>query len=120
MRSVSVARIAGALSGVILAAGLAFLAVFWRELKQVGVRTPEIEAGILIQAVAHWRLSRGPAACPTLADLRDALLLEPREPLPTDPWHHQYIIECAGESVAVRAPGPDGKANTLDDLLMTH
>jgi hypothetical protein len=120
MQRTSIARILAALAALALLAGLVFRVLLWPKLQQAGARTPRVDAAILLHAVVDWRSSHGPTACPSLAELRGAMLIDPGEPLPTDPWHHQYIIECAGESVAIRAPGPDGKVNTLDDLLMTH
>jgi hypothetical protein len=115
---ISIGRILAALVAPALVALLAFRLLIWPKLQQAGARTPTADAAMLLRAVADWRSSHGPSACPSLAELRGASLIDPGEPLPTDPWHSQYIIECEGESVAVRAPGPDRTANTLDDLLI--
>ena len=34
-----------------------------------------------------------------------------------DPWGNAYVLESEGEQMSVRSFGPDGKANTGDDLV---
>ena len=37
-----------------------------------------------------------------------------------DPWHQPYEYEGGGTNLVLRSPGPDGKANTCDDVTETH
>lgn len=118
MPRVPLTRILGALAVVFVLAGLAFRLLIWTKLEQAGARTPRVDGEILLQAVGAWRLGHGPTACPSLVELHRAALIDPGEPLPTDPWRNQYLIECEGELVLVRSPGPDRTANTADDLVV--
>ncbi|MBX3233766.1 MAG: type II secretion system protein GspG [Labilithrix sp.] len=56
--------------------------------------------------------------CPTVARLRAEREISPGSKI-TDPWGHEYEIEC-GESdeVVVRSFGPDGRAGTHDDIVV--
>jgi len=36
-----------------------------------------------------------------------------------DPWHQPYEYEGTRNAFVLRSPGPDGKANTSDDILIT-
>jgi hypothetical protein len=118
MRRVRLKRILGALAVVFVLAGLAFRLLIWTKLQQAGARTPRVDADMLLEAVRAWRFDHGPNACPSPVELRDAALVDLGEPLPTDPWKNQYVIECEAESVRILSPGPDRKANTPDDLVM--
>jgi hypothetical protein len=37
-----------------------------------------------------------------------------------DPWHQPYEYEGSRSSFVLRSSGPDGKANTPDDVTVTH
>lgn len=37
-------------------------------------------------------------------------------PIPADPWNHPYEYKIEGSSFQIRCIGPDGQANTQDDI----
>src|SRR5438132_13829194 len=37
-----------------------------------------------------------------------------------DPWHQPYEYEGSRTNFVLRSAGPDGKANTSDDVTVTH
>jgi hypothetical protein len=55
--------------------------------------------------------------CPTTQDLV-AIKFVNEKVQPIDPWGAPYVISCAGKEPVVSSKGPDGQANTADDIVV--
>jgi prepilin-type N-terminal cleavage/methylation domain-containing protein len=53
--------------------------------------------------------------CPSVAELVRAKKLSSAGRT-TDPWGHEFVIDCDGDEPSVRSPGPDGQLETEDDV----
>ena len=73
-----------------------------------------VEAMQVEQAIEMYRLSE--RACPpSLQALVDGKFVSQ---LPVDPWKRPYVIACEDDTVSVTSLGPDGKADTDDDVVL--
>lgn len=73
---------------------------------------------IAIQPVAEKWVSDHGGECPTVERLREERELSPSSKI-DDPWGNVYRIQCDSRGsgvVRVSSLGPDGKADTADDI----
>jgi general secretion pathway protein G len=68
-----------------------------------------------IQSGAVAYIMERPGDCPGVSDLLKADILD-RTTNSKDPWEHDYLIECDGNTVHVRSSGEDGQPGTEDDV----
>ena len=71
-----------------------------------------IGASALRNAALIYQVQR--KGCPSAHDLLDERLVTPRQL--DDPWARPYQVVCQGRDVQVISLGPDGKADTDDDV----
>jgi hypothetical protein len=57
--------------------------------------------------------------CPTLSSLQEEQLL-PRNAPQADAWGNRFRISCEDSEPTVTSAGPDGKANTADDIRVSR
>lgn len=55
--------------------------------------------------------------CPTTQDLIGIKFVSDKIP-PIDPWGAPYLIVCSEKEPVVSSKGPDGVANTADDIIV--
>lgn len=68
-----------------------------------------------IQAAAKAFRAQHANGCPTLSSLKEEELLS-RTAREDDAWGNRFRISCEDGEIAVSAAGPDGKANSADDI----
>ncbi len=69
----------------------------------------------IIQAAAKSFRAQHADGCPTLSSLQEEQILS-RNAREDDAWGNRFRIVCDDSEPAVVSAGPDGKANTADDL----
>jgi hypothetical protein len=68
-------------------------------------------------AIPKWRAAHGSKACPaTLEELAAYLHGPPDVPTLVDPWGNRLIVRCNAKTLEVVSAGPDGKADSADDV----
>ena len=84
-----------------------------RYMAQARIDVAQTETRSIKTAVLTHRIGGG--ACPTMAELiEDGLLDEDQRT--EDPWGHDYEVVCDGRRTVVWSSGPDGDAETEDDV----
>ena len=79
-------------------------------------RIHEAEAGTrIVQGAVTQYFFEHAGDCPVVDDLLKAEFLD-RTTKTKDPWDHDYIIECEGNTVHVHSNGEDGQSGTEDDI----
>jgi hypothetical protein len=117
----------GFAGGVPVAAAVGVVAGFWipRFMRSIAnKRDPEAVAGGVVrryafEAYPQWAIRNPGSACPASLDDLDAFM--PTLPS-TDPWAQPYQLRCGdalpagAKGIAVFSMGPDGVADTDDDI----
>ena len=75
---------------------------------------------LALEAYPRWAMKpSNEGRCPTVSDLAEYIAQEPGF---TDPWGRPYVVRCGAElppgvrGIAVLSLGPDGEADTGDDV----
>ena len=114
-RSRGVTPIAAALA--VLAVGASASCLWW--LKSVGSAHDGQESSradaAQIQSAAKAFRAQHANGCPTLSSLQQEEALS-RNARTDDAWGNRFRISCQDGELAVSSAGPDGKANTGDDI----
>ena len=79
------------------------------------------ELELIATALESYRRERG-SYLEEKSEARLVDLLNPRylaRVIRVDPWHQPYEYEGQANTFVLRSAGPDGKANTADDILLT-
>ena len=72
-----------------------------------------VEAKYLNEAFPQWSAVHPPSACPkSLRELDRYMDKASRN----DPWGREYLMTCGDGRLYIASLGPDGKANTADDI----
>jgi general secretion pathway protein G len=77
-------------------------------------RSTQSDAEQISLAARTFRAQHGDG-CPTLSQLQEESLLS-RSARQDDAWGNRFRVRCEGEQIVVQSAGPDGVANTADDL----
>ncbi|MGC4064969.1 MAG: hypothetical protein QM784_10065 [Polyangiaceae bacterium] len=109
----------------LLVAGVAALvAVFLLLVRlSIGCRFPEgrhsceTQARTLRAAAQNWQSTNATTRCPTLQQLLDEKHLDSGGSY-VDTWGHPFEMTCTDAEVYVRSRGPDGIANSKDDVVI--
>lgn len=75
----------------------------------------KVRARTLQSVAVQWTLTNPSGACPTMRDLEPLLDATTDH---HDAWDHPFTVRCDGGSIVVDSMGPDGRANTDDDIRM--
>lgn len=71
---------------------------------------------LAVRSAVELYLAQDPSAdCPSVSDLVDERILN-ASTRTTDPWDHEFNVECDGDEIAVTSDGPDGQPGTEDDI----
>ena len=94
----------------------------YRVLFSFGCRfTPESEsettARMLRDAATTWQAVTRVATCPTVADLKRSMILDPGVTV-TDTWGNSFQLQCSSVDVRVISAGPDRKRGSEDDVVV--
>jgi hypothetical protein len=73
------------------------------------------ESATLIHHAAQSFLAQNGEGCPTLSLLKQEHFLA-AEARDDDAWGNRFRVQCSGDDVVVVSSGPDGIANTADDV----
>lgn len=109
---------------LLILASLATVAIS-RTLKGTQSKQAKIDINTLSQAINVYFIDVG-SYPPTL----DALVIQPdglanpqkwngsylEKELPADPWGNQYLYSVNGDQIQIKSMGPDGIADTQDDI----
>lgn len=109
---------------LLILASLATVAIS-RTLKGTQSKQAKIDISTLSQAINVYFIDVG-SYPPTL----DALVVQPdglanpqkwngsylEKELPADPWGNQYLYSVNGDQIQIKSMGPDGIADTQDDI----
>jgi general secretion pathway protein G len=110
---------------LLILASLATVAIS-RTLKGTQAKQAKIDISTLSQAINVYFIDVG-SYPPTL----DALVVQPdglanpqkwngsylEKELPADPWNNQYLYSINGDQIQIKSMGPDGIADTQDDIF---
>jgi len=114
-RSRGVTPIAAALA--VLAVGASASCMWW--LRSLGVSHDGQESSradaAQIQTAAKAFRAQHADGCPTLSSLKEEQLLG-RSARTDDAWGNRFRISCQDGELSVSSAGPDGKANSADDI----
>jgi hypothetical protein len=90
----------------------------------IGYRHPETSrrgnetwARTIRAAIQNWQSVNDTPRCPTFRQLVDEKHLD-RGTSNVDSWGHAFEMRCTDAEVYVRSRGPDGIANTDDDIAI--
>ncbi|HEX3777971.1 MAG TPA: hypothetical protein VHV51_26065 [Polyangiaceae bacterium] len=76
------------------------------------------DAGQIVQAAASFR-DEHTNGCPTISQLQEDGFLS-RDTRSDDAWGNRFRVHCEDDQVSVSSAGPDGVANTADDVRVSH
>jgi len=73
------------------------------------------------EAYPHWQAEHAGKKCPAKLDELATYLgaADPDLPVKTDPWGHELVIKCDAKTFTMISLGPDGKADTDDDIRVS-
>jgi hypothetical protein len=73
------------------------------------------------EALPQWRAAHPDKKCPQTLDELATLLgaSDPSLPVKTDPWGHDLVFKCDDKTFTITSLGPDGKADTADDIRVS-
>lgn len=86
------------------------------KIKEARIKTARSDEATVKAAAEMW-IADHSGQCPTVAQLVEDGELD-RAKKTTDPWDHEYHIECQTDSVSISSDGPDGQAGNEDDVKM--
>lgn len=99
----------------LIAGGVAVFAV--PKFKEASIKSSKIDAQTLQPIADKYRADHPGDECPTVQLLKDKKEISGTSKV-TDAWEHAYIVECETDETYIRSWGPDGKANTQDDIVV--
>ena len=78
-------------------------------------RQARADAATMQSVVIGGMATHGATDGPTAAEIEQAGVLN-AQTRARDPWDHEFMIECDGDSVYVSSMGRDGQPGTDDDI----
>jgi general secretion pathway protein G len=84
------------------------------QLEKAKIRQAEAAVATVRGAVEIYRGTNN-AECATMSELLEDKTIS-KSTATTDPWDHDFQIECDGTEIMVRSAGPDGEFDTADDI----
>ena len=72
-----------------------------------------------IAAIAGTFHAEHSEGCPTLSQLEEEGFLS-RDTRADDAWGNRFHIRCEDDQIVVTSAGPDGVANSADDVRVSH
>ena len=114
-RSRGVTPVAAAVA--VLALGLSASGLWWAESHNAGedAETSSRSDANQIQIAAQSFRTQHSEGCPTLSLLEEEHFLD-RAAREDDAWGNRFRVHCDGDTLTVTSAGPDGKANSSDDI----
>ena len=114
-RSRGVTPVAAALA--VLALGVSASGLWWAESSNASesAESSSHSDANQIQIAAQGYRGQHSEGCPTLSLLEEEHFLD-RAAREDDAWGNRFRVHCDGDQVSVSSAGPDGKANTSDDI----
>ena len=100
-----------------LALGLSASGLWWAQSRSAGedAETSSRSDANQIQIAAQNFRTQHSEGCPTLSQLEEEHFLD-RSAREDDAWGSRFRVRCDGDAVSVSSAGPDGKANSPDDI----
>jgi general secretion pathway protein G len=98
-----------------IAGGVAVYAV--PKFKEAAAKSSKIDATTLQPIADKYRGEHPGDECPTVQMLKDKKEISGTSKI-LDAWDHPYLVECEADETYIRSWGPDGKANTEDDIVV--
>ncbi len=69
------------------------------------------------EAYPRWKADHPKDKCPaSLADVATYFGEDVGAPITSDPWGHELVMKCSDAGFTVKSVGPDGTADTADDV----
>jgi hypothetical protein len=114
-RSRGVTPVAAAVAA--LALGLSASGLWWAESRSAGedAETSSRSDANQIQIAAGSFRAQHSEGCPTLSQLEEEHFLD-RAARQDDAWGNRFRVHCDGDKISVSSAGPDGEANSEDDI----
>jgi hypothetical protein len=114
-RSRGVTPVAAAIAA--LALGLGASSLWWAQSRGAGedAETASRSNANQVQIAAQSFHSQHSEGCPTLSLLEEEHFLD-RASREDDAWGNRFRVHCAGGEISVSSAGPDGQANSADDI----
>ena len=114
-RSRGVTPVAAAIAA--LALGLSASGLWWAESRSAGedAETSSRSDANQIQIAAQSFRAQHSEGCPTLSQLEEEHFLD-RAARADDAWGNRFRIHCKDDQITVSSAGPDGEANSKDDI----
>jgi hypothetical protein len=101
----------------VLALGLSASGFWWAESRSAGedAETSSRSDANQIQIAAQGFRAQHSEGCPTISQLEEEHFLD-RAARTDDAWGNRFRVRCTGDTLSVASAGPDGKANSSDDI----
>jgi hypothetical protein len=114
-RSRGVTPVAAAVAA--LAVGLSASGLWWAESRSAGedAETSSRSDANQIQIAAQSFRAQHSEGCPTLSQLAEEHFLD-RAARQDDAWGNRFRVHCDSDQISVSSAGPDGEANSKDDI----
>jgi hypothetical protein len=121
--AVEIRKLRGWKGYLLVACAVLVVALSWLARLTTGCRFPEgrlsceTRARTLRAAVQNWQSVNDTMRCPTVQQLIEEKHLDSGTSQ-VDNWGHPFELTCTDAEIYVRSRGPDGVANSVDDILI--